>query len=75
MFQKMFQVFNKLCGKKKSNSCKLEVNDMNKFFATIGPTFQKNSWSLNKMIKFHETLILLFSFPLMLMKGRRLLRT
>ena len=37
----MFQVFNKFCGKKKSNSCKLEVNDMNKFFATIGPTLSK----------------------------------
>ena len=38
----MFQVFNKFCGKVKSNLCNLEVNDMNKFSATIGPTLSKN---------------------------------
>ena len=40
--KKMFQVFNNFCGKKKSNTCSLEVNDMNKFFATIGPKLAKN---------------------------------
>ena len=40
--EKIFQVFNNFCGKKKSNFCKLEVNEMNIFFATIGPTLSKN---------------------------------
>ena len=39
--KKIFQVFNKFCGKE-IQFVKLEVNDMNKFFATIGPTLSKN---------------------------------
>ena len=40
--KKCFQFSINFVEKKKSNLCKLEVNDMNKFFATIGPTLSKN---------------------------------
>ena len=30
--KRMFQVFNKFCGKKKTSSNKLEANDLNNFF-------------------------------------------
>ena len=72
--KKMFQVFKKFCGKKKSNSCKLEVNDMNKFFATIGPQLSIKfvEFKYNDKISRNSDTFLFFS--LKLMKWRRSLR-
>ena len=42
--KRMFQVFNKFCGKKKTSSNKLEVNDLNNFFDVTGPQLSKKIW-------------------------------
>ena len=72
--KKMFQVFKKFCGKNKSNSCKLEVNDMNKFFATIGPQLSIKFVEFKYNDKISRNSDTFLFFPLKLMKWRRLLR-
>ena len=72
--KRMFQVFNKFCGKKKTISSKLEANDLNNFFVTIVPQLSKKLGISNILIQSLAIAILLFSFPLTLTKWQKSLR-
>ena len=67
-------VFNKFCGKKKTSSNKLEMDDLNNFFVTIGPQLSKKLGTSNVLIESLTIARLLFSIPLTLTKWQKLLK-
>ena len=64
----MVQVFIKFCGKEKTSSKKLEANDLNNYFVTIGPQPSKKLAISNMLIESLAIARILFSFPLTLTK-------